>query len=139
MAKRKLPSVAEPATRGSSAETAARDYDFAGRPPDVVRLDPLISSNPPVRPGYLVQTGVNVLTREPIFKEIDPVVEYQWDTPDRRPYLATTTINGSYNQRVLNLKQGVVIYLNEKEHRVFSPYVQEIAGDYQGIQALEKK
>jgi len=124
--KKKEPSVVDPITRGIAATDNLDIPSFNGRYPDVVRLDPLIYSDPPVKQPVMVQTGIDIMTREPIYKPAPEVPEEKWNTPDRRPYLVEKYITGSYNFRPLILEKGDIVYLNDGEYSVFKPYVTEV-------------
>ena len=123
--KKKEPSVVEPITRGVTTVESVEVPSFNGRYPDVVRLDPLLSSDPPVRQPVLVQTGIDIITRNPVMKPAPPDPEEQWKTPDRKPYLVKEHITGSYNTVFRTLNQGKVVYLSENEYGIFKPYVTE--------------
>jgi hypothetical protein len=126
---KKRPTVVDPVTAGTEVAGTLEVSSFNGRQPDVVRLDPLIYSNPPVKQPVMVQTGIDIITRQPIFKPAPPEVEDQWKTPDRRPYVVLQYITGSYNTRPLVLNVGKIVYLNDKEYEIFKPYVKEAPCD----------
>lgn len=69
-----------------------------------------------------VTTGTNVITGEPVVKDV--AVPYEKDySKGRKLFPIHTAVNGSYNGRRINLVKGEEVYLSKEELEIFRNYV----------------